>query len=387
MGGDGKSRCLALVAEVSIHAPAWEATNFTAGSSTSTRFQSTPPRGRRPGCCKACDRSAVGFNPRPRVGGDRRGRRVLHPPRVSIHAPAWEATIDLQERHYRQCVSIHAPAWEATRRASGPTPHGSSSFNPRPRVGGDFRSANNSPLQYSFNPRPRVGGDACRRWHPASPLVSIHAPAWEATPSAPVTPGGRRVFQSTPPRGRRRTFCRRRSLDVHVSIHAPAWEATGRADQAPGRVEVSIHAPAWEATPTACPLPIRLFGFNPRPRVGGDQQIRIQEGRHEHVSIHAPAWEATRGRVELNSKVQVSIHAPAWEATAGRADQAPGRVEVSIHAPAWEATQLHPDRLRAAHRFQSTPPRGRRPTGKNPCPITVTFQSTPPRGRRQAYSR
>ncbi len=37
-------------------------------------------------------------------------------------------------------------------------------------------------------------------------------------------------------------------------------------------------------------------------------------------------------------------------------------------------------------KFQSTPPRGRRPVGAYPSAKWMTFQSTPPRGRRQTFA-
>jgi hypothetical protein len=55
-----------------------------------------------------------GFNPRPRVGGDRvkhEGDRKHH---VSIHAPAWGATTCPPWASAACGVSIHAPAWGAT---------------------------------------------------------------------------------------------------------------------------------------------------------------------------------------------------------------------------------------------------------------------------------
>jgi hypothetical protein len=55
-------------------------------------FQSTPPRGGRP--------AFGGFEP------------LLH--RVSIHAPAWGATIEPVSIEELVYVSIHAPAWGAT---------------------------------------------------------------------------------------------------------------------------------------------------------------------------------------------------------------------------------------------------------------------------------
>jgi len=57
------------------------------------------------------------------------------------------------------------------------------------------------------------------------------------------------LFQSTPPRKRRRRYlCVAESLDT-VSIHASAQEATAEILQAFAREEVSIHASAQEATP------------------------------------------------------------------------------------------------------------------------------------------
>ncbi len=149
--------------QVSIHAPAWGATQHPADKRRIIR----------------------GFNPRPRMGGDQAYSTLTASERVSIHAPAWGATDQI------------------------PRPQSNSaSFNPRPRMGGDstigcpdigsytlFQStpphggrradgvmekANGqfqstpphggrrhlSPLRYysasCFNPRPRMGGDGAQ---------------------------------------------------------------------------------------------------------------------------------------------------------------------------------------------------------------------------------
>ena len=168
---------------VSIHAPAWGATDMHKWTlihlscfnprtrvgcdkvgidrtETVGRFQSTHPRGVRRWRA-ALPVSAVCFNPRTRVGCDGDGRnsyvhdgcfnprtrvgcdkhtftgfaspfsfqsthprgvrhfkthRAFHKIIVSIHAPAWGATIiQLNNSHYI-VVSIHAPAWGATTR-------------------------------------------------------------------------------------------------------------------------------------------------------------------------------------------------------------------------------------------------------------------------------
>src|SRR6185437_13852896 len=97
---------------VSIHAPAWGATNARAAPPTS---------------CNS-------FNPRSRVGSDHRARSARARRGVSIHAPAWgattaafaaapvaatfQSTLPRGERltaDYQSIkdakVSIHAPAW------------------------------------------------------------------------------------------------------------------------------------------------------------------------------------------------------------------------------------------------------------------------------------
>ena len=81
---------------------------------------------------------------------------------VSIHAPAWGATFDYRGFGGIRYVSIHAPAWGATSsgdQAPAPCP----CFNPRARVGRDYFANGNGSSKRGFNPRARVGRDRCRR--------------------------------------------------------------------------------------------------------------------------------------------------------------------------------------------------------------------------------
>ena len=55
------------------------------------------------------------------------------------------------------------------------------SFNPRPRTGGDELSATTLAGRPSFNPRPRTGGDLVLVAELGLAVVSIHAPARGAT--------------------------------------------------------------------------------------------------------------------------------------------------------------------------------------------------------------
>ncbi len=79
--------------------------------------------------------------------------------KVSIHAPAWGATIPQLNLKVKSLVSIHAPAWGATRKA-----------------------ARDATDEERFNPRARMGRDHILFFVGQNPnLVSIHAPAWGAT--------------------------------------------------------------------------------------------------------------------------------------------------------------------------------------------------------------
>ena len=110
--------------------------------------------------------------------------------------------------------------------------------------------------------------------------VSIHASAREATDILEILIHIHK-FQSTPPRGRRLPWLRKRRHGLLVSIHASAREAT--AVGANGGVTV------WR--------------FNPRLREGGDKRGACPSGSAMDVSIHASAREAPR-RIPEQQRMQ-----------------------------------------------------------------------------------
>ena len=150
-------------------------------------------------------------------------------------------------------------------------------------------------------------------------FISIHAPAWGATPlqigafevSCDFNPRARvgrdsmspmenmrgESFQSTRPRGARRRHGERQRCRPQISIHAPAWGATIDVMLKMKAVfkQISIHAPAWGAT-----------GW------------RRSDGSGRRISIHAPAWGATEELLAMEKSEEISIHAPAWGATVYR---------------------------------------------------------------------
>ena len=100
----------------------------------------------------------------------------------------------------------------------------------------------------NFNPRLREGGDASGSTALCVDTgISIHASEKEATPRK-STRHTRDLFQSTPPRRRRRFLFSNSGIKYKISIHASEKEATDTVDFAAFRPLISIHASEKEAT-------------------------------------------------------------------------------------------------------------------------------------------
>ena len=261
-----------------------------------TSFQSTHPRGVRP---------------------EERAQEAHHR-RVSIHAPAWGATATPRQAVERTGVSIHAPAWGATVPFDTFFALTRKFQSTHPRGVRRRRHGHRSHEEKRFNPRTRVGCDAGHHQKAVVPgLVSIHAPAWGATPYSALMVGSTAAFQSTHPRGVRRGRHGRRFLPAarfnprtrvgcdesraETDVLAGQFQSTHPRGVRPARAcavcprgAVSIHAPAWGATIRLRAHCLVSIGFNPRTRVGCDS-ARCRAGWTAWVSIHAPAWGATPG--------------------------------------------------------------------------------------------
>ena len=155
-----------------------------------------------------------------------------------------------------------------------------SSFNPRARAGRDpSPSWRCTPLIRFQSTRPR----GARHYHLSRgqrfDAVSIHAPARGATSRAPNTCNSA-LFQSTRPRGARLASAGVLKPAISVSIHAPARGATQSIAGIARWPRVSIHAPARGATECAVSVSIWYLCFNPRARAGRDHEYR----QHGHPS-------------------------------------------------------------------------------------------------------
>ena len=210
-------------------------------------------------------------------------------------------------------VSIHAPAWGATVVT---------------RKGATFSTC--------FNPRSRMGSDEEYHDMSATYSVSIHAPAWGATLRTAWMMCSKR-FQSTLPHGERHQAPAIDPDLAAVSIHAPAWGATlqlfgpesafssfnprSRMGSDLGDSAASLSMSKFQST---LPHGERLGCCMRRTRAGRFQSTLPHGERHESkardereimVSIHAPAWGATSVEFPYRNRHGVSIHAPAWGAT------------------------------------------------------------------------
>ena len=358
-----KSFCATCMAFQSTHPRGVRQGNERAAKARALLFQSTHPRGVRHAQAHAQPCAGQSFNPRTRVGCDRRPTASRASSTVSIHAPAWGATSpdELDNRSGNKFQSTH--------------PRG------------------------------------VRRWGwrrlPDSNTVSIHAPAWGATMSGSHVDGSKAMFQSTHPRGVRLRVEPDDIVRAAVSIHAPAWGATCSicGSSIPPVMFQSTHPRGvrrHSGCHGACP-----GCFNPRTRVGCDGQCwswrawasRFQSTHPRGVRLVGQAMSCKwakgfnpRTRVGCDQNPfpgisplpLVSIHAPAWGATSADPQIIAFQRLVSIHAPAWGATGSWPDDDYFDCTFQSTHPRGVRPDKvKAEVSGPDGFQSTHPRGVRQ----
>jgi len=232
---------------ISIHAPAWGA---TVGSvrivSAHVLFQSTLPRGERqvPGRQGNFQRH---FNPRSRVGSDTGSRPSTWPmPYFNPRSRVGSDLIIHVSVEVPDGISIHAPAWGATVMllTFGPC-SGFQSTLPRGERLSDIVCGVASYRFQSTLPR----GERLvlvDRAIPA-PKISIHAPAWGATHICGIVVSLPNNFN---PRSRvgsdgHRCGC---APGRRISIHAPAWGATYSSVVCGSSICISIHAPAWGAT-------------------------------------------------------------------------------------------------------------------------------------------
>ena len=189
---------------ISIHAPAWGATTILSFERIEWEFQSTHPHGVRPDVSRMRIEALEFQSTHPHGVRHIRHTHACTLPRISIHAPAWGATVSryitkyitksFQSTHphgvrlfmlhwfgYPVRISIHAPAWGATGSSFVPFYH-PAYFNPRTRMGCDSSAVLHRPILIQFQSTHPHGVRPCHAVvGQRTDFISIHAPAWGAT--------------------------------------------------------------------------------------------------------------------------------------------------------------------------------------------------------------
>ena len=127
-----------------------------------------------------------------------------------------------------------------------------------------------------------------------------------------------------------------------------------------------------------------LHNFNPRSLVGNDE-CRMESGKllrnfnpRSLVGNDGSWLERIRKAWNFNPRSLVGNDYSESEASASKM--------ISIHVPSWGTTE-RPEFTAPSWTFQSTFPRGERPTGQGSDATSFTFQSTFPRGERRRRHR
>ena len=277
---------------------------------------------------------------------------------ISIHAPAWGATVEAGRCKLELIFQSTRPAW-----------------------GRDTLRDWSTPPCSHFNPRaPHGGATTCLASGCRSLVISIHAPRM----------------------GARHTLQRYLTPQVLFQSTCPAWGATHWSWCSQYKVSISIHVPRVGRDLRYLHNIPYYWDFNPRARVGRDpfrlfryrmryifQSTRPRGARPKPFLSILPngLFQSTRPRGARRRQAGEMLGVLPFQSTrprGARRRRGIGRrsgCDISIHAPAWGATAKGIFMSTGAT-FQSTRPRGARRSLRSVISIESGFQSTRPRGAR-----
>ena len=232
-----------------------------------------------------------------------------------------------------------------------------------------------------FNPRAREGRDNFDPTTGAFQVLSIHAPARGATWCDASFWASQWLSIHAPARGATRGHCE--TSDPGISFNPRAREGRDLfRREFHGQMGLSIHAPARGATAPGQLYEISYPFQSTRPR-GARLVLSL-------VIIGIVGFQSTRPRGARLSSRRRRRHLPpfnprAREGRDDRINKEKPQTMLSIHAPARGATTAK-TKEEAVKNFQSTRPRGARPTPSTCQSPAGDFQSTRPRGARPPRS-
>ena len=213
------------------------------------------------------------FNSRSRVGSDIRGTLKSH---ISNGFNSRSRVgSDLRTRQNQtgsRWVSIHAPAWGATRGSPGPRVH-SRSFNSRSRVGSDLKPIGHLRAARVSIHAPAWGATcrSCRQgWTREFQFTLPRGERLMGSAAVSCSTS----FQFTLPRGERPVIAAGRAAAREVSIHAPAWGATPYPKSTPPEYKCFNSRSRVGSDGSRRRVRRRAQSFNSRSRVGSDTYLR-----------------------------------------------------------------------------------------------------------------
>ena len=264
--------------------PSWGATHTLEYNFAAVSISIHAPRVGRDQADGADCTGDLHFNPRAPCGARRSSDTIsIRASRFQSMRPVWGATRIFCRTARAVFISIHAPAWGATLPAC-PQACPAAFQSTRPR-GARLRVCNNLYHLLHFNPRARVGRDS----------IGITTSEADA------------VFQSTRPRGARLdapafgdfhgAFQSTRPRDI-MWRSAVDFNPRARVGRDSPSIAVFPKLPLFQSTrPRGARQKSNITkgitrNFNPRARVGRDDSCRPSV-LPVRISIHAPAWGAT----------------------------------------------------------------------------------------------
>ena len=187
-----------------------------------------------------------------------------------------------------------------------------------------------------FNPRSHEGSDTAEQDSQINHIISIHAPTRGATSGKHTPDLLSLLFQSTLPRGERRSLQRRSPLTKTFQSTLPRGER-----------QKSSHRRYWTCNfnprshegsdGSSLSLTCSTANFNPRSHEGSDCVVFVTATTYGRISIHAP----TRGATFVKATAPLSKR---FQSTLPRGER-----------------HLSEIAKRQSEKFQSTLPRGERP--------------------------
>ena len=122
------------------------------------------------------------------------------------------------------------------------------------------------------------------------------------------------LFQSTFPRGERRSLLRDPLDSMHFNPRSHVGNDYVVSDSSVPDTSISIHVPTWGTTKGFF-FVLKFIGISIHVPTWGTTHVNIPFSIDEIISIHVPTWGTTTATVVDYGLPEISIHVPTWGTT------------------------------------------------------------------------